>query len=150
MMLCSTECTGKPRESERGEQVLGDVGSPNRWRQATSADPAQLCQGVGHLGIHQPLSDLVAGLGLDDLLFPHGDALARLRGAALARPQLLDREGAKAADLYPAACRERIRDLVEDDVHQGLAVLLVEVRVLRRDAGDEFGSDHGQTGARSA
>ena len=51
-------------------------------------------------------------------------------------------KGSEATKLQPIAGHEGVRDPVQNGVHHQLDVSLVEVRVLRCDAEDQFGLDH--------
>ena len=55
---------------------------------------------------------------------------------------LLDGEGSKPTDLHPIAGYHGIRDAVYDEAYDSFASFVVKVRVLRRDADNEVGSDH--------
>jgi hypothetical protein len=59
------------------------------------------------------------------------------------RAALPHRERPEPAKLNPAPSHQRVRDLAQDRVHDRLNLFLVEMRVLRGDAEDQFGLDHG-------
>ena len=71
-----------------------------------------------------------------------GTGGAGARVAADARRAMLDREGAEAAQLDPIAARQRLDDLVEDDVDDALDVAMEQMRIGGGDLLDELGLDH--------
>ena len=94
-------------------------------------------------GAIEPLAHFLAGLEERHALLVDGDMGAGARIAAGARRALLHREGAEAAQFDPIAARHGGDDLAEDGVDDVLDVALIKMRVLRGNALNEFGLDHG-------
>src|ERR1043166_4504169 len=92
----------------------------------------------------EPLAHFLAGLEEWHALAIDRNVGAGARVAAGACGPMLDRKGAEAPQLHPVAARERVDDFAEDRVDDVLHVALIGVRVLRRDALNEFGLDHRQ------
>lgn len=104
-------------------------------------EPFCLALKARHLLVEPSLYRL-AGLELDVRPAVDGYHFAGPRIAPSTGFPLPSLEGAEAAQLDPVAFGQSYGDAVEDRLHQRLDLVLVEVWVLRRDAGDELGSEH--------
>ena len=79
------------------------------------------------LDVVEPLAQVLAGLEERHELLGHRDRGAGARVAADAGRAVLDGEGAEAPELDAVAARQRIDDLVEDDVDDALDVAVIEM-----------------------
>src|SRR5581483_8899509 len=90
----------------------------------------------------EPLAQVLAGLEEGDELLGHGHGGTRARVAADAGGPMLDGEGAEAAQLHPVTPRQRLDDLVEDDVDDALDIPVIKVLVGPSNLLNELGLDH--------
>src|SRR4051794_10575954 len=109
------------------------------WRNRNS----RLLPTAGRLLFVEPLAQVLAGLEEGNELLGHRNGCAGARIAADARGAVLHREGAEAPELHPVAPRQRLDDLVEDDVDDALDVAVIEVLVGSCNLLNELGLDHG-------
>ena len=90
----------------------------------------------------EALAHFLAGLEERRQLLGDRNLVAGARIAAGAGLALLGREGAEAAQLDALSASERIGDLAENSVDDGLDVALIEMRIARGHALHEFRLDH--------
>src|ERR1700704_3590403 len=77
----------------------------------------------------QPLAQVLAGLEEGHELLGHRNGRAGAWIAADTRRAVLHREGAETSELHPVAPRQRLDDLVEDDIDDALNVAVIEVLI---------------------